>query len=142
MDSSGNLYGDAVGAGNLSCNAGIGCGVVFEIDSSGKFTALYAFAGGSSDGQSPIDTLLRDSAGNLYGTAQGGGDQSCENGCGVVFKLDGSGNETILHFFAGGATDGEYPQSGLITDGKGNLYGTTFEGGVANGGVIFAVKMQ
>jgi uncharacterized repeat protein (TIGR03803 family) len=148
MDPSGNLYGDAGEGGNLACGAGFGCGVIFRIDSSHNFTVLYAFAGGSNDGQIPDATLLRDAAGNLYGTTQYGGDLSCSlgggAGCGVVFKLAASGNETILHAFAGGTTDGEEPVPGaaLITDGKGNLYGTTSYGGVANGGVIFAVRAQ
>jgi uncharacterized repeat protein (TIGR03803 family) len=145
MDPSGNLYGDANVGGDLSCDPPIGCGTVFKIDSLGNFTVLYVFTGGSNDGEGPIATLLRDSAGNLYGTTYTGGDQSCTNsfgnpGCGVVFKLDGSGNETILHVFAGGTTDGALPESTLISDGKGNLYGTTTYGGVANGGVIFVVQ--
>jgi uncharacterized repeat protein (TIGR03803 family) len=142
MDASGNLYGDAGGGGDLSCGAGYGCGTVFEIDSSGNFTVLYAFTGSSGDGEGPDGTLLRDSAGNLYGTTYEGGNLSCNegSGCGIVFRLDTSGNETILHAFAGGTTDGEYPDSALITDGKGNLYGTTFNGGTANGGVIFEVR--
>jgi uncharacterized repeat protein (TIGR03803 family) len=142
MDTSGNLYGVAAEAGNLSCNGGYGCGTVFEISSSGNFTVLYAFSGGSSDGEVPHAALFRDSSGNLYGATETGGNQSCVNGCGVVFKLPSSGSETILHFFVGGTTDGAYPVGALITDGKNNLYGATLEGGVANGGVIFAVGAQ
>jgi uncharacterized repeat protein (TIGR03803 family) len=140
MDSSGNLYGDALNGGDLSCAAPYGCGVVFEINSSGNFTVLHAFAGSPADGEAPDAALLRDSAGNLYGTTPYGGDQSCEDGCGVAFKLDTSGNEIILHAFAGGATDGMQPGGALISDGNGNLYGATYLGGVANGGVIFAVR--
>jgi uncharacterized repeat protein (TIGR03803 family) len=100
MDTSGNLYGTADEGGDLSCGFdGSGCGTVFEIDSAGNFTALHAFPGGSGDGQNPIDTLLRDSSGTLYGMTYAGGDLSCSQnegtGCGVVFKLDASGNETI-----------------------------------------------
>jgi uncharacterized repeat protein (TIGR03803 family) len=144
IDPSGNLYGAAGVGGILSCptDSGRGCGTVFEIGSSGNFSVLYAFAGGSSDGAIPSAALLRDSAGNLYGTTDAGGNQSCEVGCGVVFKLTSSGSETILHFFAGGTTDGEYPRSALITDGKSNLYGTTSYGGTANGGVVFQVQTQ
>jgi uncharacterized repeat protein (TIGR03803 family) len=148
MDSSGNLYGDTGIGGNLSCSQpdGAGCGVIFEIDSSGNFTVLYTFAGEPNDGQGSSATLLRDTNGNLYGTTVYGGDQSCSMfgsvGCGVVFKLDASGNETILHAFTGGTTDGEFPQSGapLISDGKGNLYGTTQYGGSSSGGVVFIVR--
>jgi uncharacterized repeat protein (TIGR03803 family) len=145
MDSSGNLYGDTTKAGNLSCYSGYGCGTVFEIDSSGNFTVLHAFAGGSNDGQTPLATLLRDSAGNLYGTTLFGGNLSCGGlnpGCGVVFKLAASGNETILHAFAGGTTDGMQAVGPLIPDSKNNLYGTTSYGGLSNGGVIYQVQTQ
>jgi uncharacterized repeat protein (TIGR03803 family) len=131
MDSSGNLYGDADFGGDLSCDPPIGCGVVFEIDSLGNFTVLHAFTGGANDGQFPQGPLILDSAGNLYGTTLTGGDQNCaggegEPGCGVVFKLNSSGNETILHAFTGGTTDGSLPfPAALVSDGKGNLYGTT-----------------
>jgi len=145
MDPSGNLYGDADRGGNLSCTAPDGCGVVFEISSSGHFTVLHAFSGGANDGEFPQGALFRDSSGNLYGMTGFGGDLSCSlgdgAGCGVVFKLNTSVNETILHAFAGGTTDGAGPVPGaLISDGKGNLYGTTGGGGIANVGVIFAVR--
>jgi uncharacterized repeat protein (TIGR03803 family) len=145
MDPLGNLYGTATEGGDLSCGVVYGCGVVFEIDTSDNFTVFHTFLGGSNDGQDPLGTLLRDSAGNLYGTTQYGGDLSCSLGdgfgCGAVFKLSASGNETILHAFAGGTTDGLFPGgSALISDGKGNLYGTTATGGLTNGGVVFAVR--
>jgi uncharacterized repeat protein (TIGR03803 family) len=67
--------------------------------------------------------VIRDSVGNLYGTAFGG-----TGGVGVVFKVDTSGNETVLYTFTGGA-DGAVPESGVIRDSAGNLYGTTSGGG-------------
>jgi uncharacterized repeat protein (TIGR03803 family) len=145
MDSSGNLYGDAGSGGDLSCSPPDGCGTVFEINSSGNFSVLYTFVGGATDGQFPVATLFRDSAGNLYGTTAWGGDQSCSVfnslGCGVVFKLASSGGETILHAFTGGTTDGALPQGALITGGNGTLYGSAPYGGTLNGGVLFAVRM-
>jgi uncharacterized repeat protein (TIGR03803 family) len=145
-DSLGNLYGAASYGGDLSCYAPLGCGVVYKIDSSGNFTVLHAFSGGSNDGENPFSTLVRDSAGNLYGTTYTGGDQSCtlegNPGCGVVFKLDASGNETILHAFTGGTSDGALTFGSLISDGKGNLYGSTRDGGSVNGGVVFRVRAQ
>ena len=142
MDSSGNLYGDAVAGGDLSCDPPVGCGVVFEINSSGNFAVLHTFTGGPDDGEAPFATLLRDTNGNLYGTTVEGGNQFCESGCGIVFKLNASGNETILHAFTGGTTDGEYPVGPLITNGTATLYGTTGYGGLANGGVVFAVQAR
>jgi uncharacterized repeat protein (TIGR03803 family) len=145
MDPSGNLYGDTESGGDFSCNAPYGCGTVFEIGSSGNFAVLHAFTGGSSDGQEPLATLVRDSSGNLYGTAFAGGDQSCSwgngAGCGVVFEINASNNETILHIFGGGTADGAQPTSAvLVSDGKGNLYGTTQYGGTSDDGVVFKVR--
>jgi uncharacterized repeat protein (TIGR03803 family) len=137
MGASGNLYGTTVFGGDLSCG---GCGTVFRVDpTTGKETVLYAFTGGA-DGSEPICTLVRDRAGDLYGTTAGGGSSaSCANpsGCGTVFKLDTTGKETVLYSFCGGA-DGGYPQAGLIRDAAGNLYGTALVGAYL-AGVVFMV---
>jgi uncharacterized repeat protein (TIGR03803 family) len=72
-----------------------------------------------------------DSRGNLYGTTFFGGAHECTTnhlGCGVVFKLDTAGKETVLHNFTGGA-DGAFPYAGLMMDKAGNLYGTASQGG-------------
>ena len=138
-DSAGNLYGTTGGGGALADCNGYGCGVVFKLDSTGKETVLYNFTGGT-DGTYPEFGLIRDSAGNLYGTAFGGGGLSCNAGygCGVVFKLDTTGKQTVLYTFTGG-TDGGMPSSGLIRDGSGNLYGSAVSGGTYQRGVIFKV---
>jgi uncharacterized repeat protein (TIGR03803 family) len=44
--------------------------------------------------------------------------------------------EKILYSFTGGS-DGGAPQGGLVLDGKGNLYGTTQQGGSNSGGTVF-----
>jgi uncharacterized repeat protein (TIGR03803 family) len=137
-DNAGNLYGTTEEGGDLSCGSGsgFGCGVVFKLDTSGRETVLHRFTG-AADGGTPAAGLVRDAAGNLYGTTRGGGDLACEIGfgCGVVFKLDTSGRETVLHRFTGGA-DGSAPLAGLVRDNAGNLYGTTEEGGELPG-VVF-----
>jgi uncharacterized repeat protein (TIGR03803 family) len=100
------------------------------------FTLLHTFTG-APDGANPIAGLVRDAAGNFYGTTQQGGitgglcANSGLNGCGTVFKLDPSGNETVLYRFTG-AADGEFPAAGLVRDAAGNLYGTTQYGGVTS----------
>jgi uncharacterized repeat protein (TIGR03803 family) len=131
-DSEGDLYGTTQSAG-ISL-----AGVVFKLDPTGTETVLYAFTGGA-DGAYPLGGLIRDSAGNLYGTASGGG----ASRQGVVFKLDPTGTETVLYNFTGGA-DGGFPQAGLTLDSAGNLYGTTYYGGsgpVASGhGVVFMIQ--
>jgi len=129
-DSAGNLYGTTSGGGTG------GAGVVFKINTSGSETVLYAFTGGT-DGGYPLSGVIRDSAGNLYGTTEFGGTSA--SGAGVVFKLDTSGIETVLYSFTGGA-DGGYPLwVVLVRDSKGNLYGTTAGGGTAGAGVVFKV---
>jgi len=125
MDSEGNLYGTTLGGGNLQCSRR-GCGVVFKIDhSTGQESILYAFNG--SDGRLPSADLIRDEAGNLYGTTFIGG----ANNYGVVFRVDPDGHETVLHDFTGG-TDGARSTGALIRDDEGNLYGTTNYGGNVN----------
>jgi|HubBroStandDraft_1064217.scaffolds.fasta_scaffold23582_2 uncharacterized repeat protein (TIGR03803 family) len=124
-DSSGNFYGTTSGGGNLSGCNGSGCGVAYKVDRAGKETVLYTFSG-AADGARPIAGVIRDAAGNLYGTAANGGDliSACyngNNGCGVVYKLDQSGNETVLHAFtdaAGTLTEGETVKikEGMIFD--------------------------
>jgi uncharacterized repeat protein (TIGR03803 family) len=131
QDSAGNLYGETSKGGNeqvYGCDGYEGCGVVYELSPDGNYTVLYAF--NETDGFEPGGGLVRDAAGNLYGTTYFGGTYRNCNGddCGVVFKLDTAGNETVLHSFTGGS-DGALPAWGLVMDASGNLYGTTQSGG-------------
>jgi uncharacterized repeat protein (TIGR03803 family) len=118
QDAAGNLYG-TTNQGGASDG-----GTVFKLDPSGNETILHSFTG-VDDGVNPYSGLIRDSAGNLFGTAREGGG----NIFGAVYKLDSSGNETVLYGFKGPPNDGSYPQTGLVRDSAGNLYGTTSEGG-------------
>jgi uncharacterized repeat protein (TIGR03803 family) len=128
-DRAGNLYGTTL-YGGASDN-----GTVFELDKTGKETVLYSFTGGS-DGASPWAGLVLDAAGNLYGTAQGGGSSDCNGGCGVLFEVDRSGKETVLYEFTNG-DDGAGPVASLIWDKAGNLYGTAEGGGAYGVGTVF-----
>jgi uncharacterized repeat protein (TIGR03803 family) len=126
MDSTGNLYGTTAGGGKSGCNYfAVGCGVVFKIDSTGKYTVLYRFTGGA-DGGVPEPRLILDSAGNIYGSTTGINTPNQ----GTIFKLDRNGHETTLLTFKG--TNGDQPYGSLALDGKGNLYGTTYLGGNLN----------
>ena len=100
-----------------------------------QYSNLHSFVGGS-DGEFPQATVVKDASGNLYGaTLNGGGAANCgQFGCGVVFKIDVNGHETVLHSFNG--PDGAGP-AGLIVDGAGNLFGTAQAGGSSNYGVVF-----
>jgi uncharacterized repeat protein (TIGR03803 family) len=134
FDSAGNAYGTTVVGGNFNF------GTVFQLTphSSGKWTetVLYSFLAGG-DGKNPYGSVVMDAKGNLYGTTAAGGTGGvcAGDGCGTVFKLTRSGknwNESIVYNFQGGK-DGWDPGGGLIFDPKGNLYGTTADGGSANG---------
>jgi len=154
-DAKGNLYGTTERGGHNSntCKAarrdkheGPPCGVVFEVDASGNQTVLHRFTGGK-DGGVPVAGLILDAKGNLYGTTYfgGGNGQICFDdttvGCGVVFKLGASGKQNTLYTFTGGA-DGANPAAGVIRDAKGNLYGTTPNGGAHLGGLVFKVDAK
>jgi len=142
LDSSGNLYGTTYGGGSSSA------GTVFELtpglDGTWTESILYSFCptGNSCvDGAYPAAGLVFDSAGNLYGTTEGGGAYyECSSGlagCGTVFELSspaspgGMWTETVLYSFcaAPGCADGFSPTSQLAIDASGRLYGTTGEGG-------------
>jgi uncharacterized repeat protein (TIGR03803 family) len=92
-------------------------------------STLYTFQG-SPDGGMPYGGLVEDSTGAFYGTTQIGGDNSCGSlGCGTVYKLVGT-KESWVYSFKGYPDDGETPgYINLVTDGKGNFYGTTAYGG-------------
>lgn len=137
-DSAGNIYGAAQQGGNLADCDGGGCGTIFKIANDGSFTALYSFTGGA-DGASPTTTMIRDSQGNLYGVGESGGTGPCVGGCGVVFKMNSSGNETVLYSFNGPPNDGQEPVGPLVRDAAGNLYGTTTFGGPHNAGIVYKV---
>jgi uncharacterized repeat protein (TIGR03803 family) len=124
--SDGNLYGTTYfgGAGGL--------GTVFKVTPGGTETVLYSFAGGS-DGEHPYAGVIQGSDGNFYGTTYQGG----TSGYGTVFRLTPSGTEAVLYAFAGGSSDGAYPEAGLIQGSDGNFYGNTLQGGASNLGTVF-----
>jgi uncharacterized repeat protein (TIGR03803 family) len=129
FDAAGNLYGTTF-RGGAGCSGKTGCGTVFELTpkSDGTWTesVIYSFA--RKGGAYPYAGLIFDHAGNLYGTAVGGG----HHGAGVVFELKPNGNgswtESVLYKFCAltNCADGYYPYGGLTFGGAGNLYGTTY----------------
>ena len=135
-DGLGNFYGTTIGGGAH------GLGTVFELSpaSGGGWieTVLHSFGrADGSDGISPYAGLVRDSAGNLYGTTNAGG--SDHNG--IVFELSpgtgGTWTERILYVFQGEVADECGPRTTLLLDTAGNLYGTTSWCGDFDKGMIF-----
>jgi uncharacterized repeat protein (TIGR03803 family) len=127
--SDGNYYGTT-----LSGGAFFQSGTVFKITPSGSLTTLYSFCkqANCADGESPRAGLVQGKDGNFYGTTQGG---SSSNG--TAFKITSTGTFTTLHTFCSSCTDGSSPEGDLIQATDGNLYGTTSQGGVNDGGTIF-----
>jgi len=131
LDAAGNLYGTTLyggGSTSAACTTDqpSGCGVVFKIDASWNYSLLHTF-NGTPDAAWPLESdVTLDAAGNLYGTTSGGGASQW----GAVYKIDSAGSESVLYSFTGGK-DGAIPRSGLIRDGKGNLYGTASFGPIS-----------
>ena len=150
LDASGALYGTTVNGGLA------GMGTVFQLKPPAVTgeewteTVLYHFTGENGDGANPQSGLVFDSNGRLYGTTPFGGSGACTNpnapsGCGTLFELTppatpgGAWSETVLHSFTGENGDGANPQSGLVFDRNGRLYGTTSKGGKAGKGTVYTL---
>jgi hypothetical protein len=142
----GNLYGTTAGFNKQY-------GTVFELtpqkNGTWVFKLLYKFTGGV-DGAYPQPGLVFDKAGNLYGTTQVGGVNACDwtvpNTCGTVFELTptakGLWNEKVLYSFPGSGGP-SIPNTGLISDSSGNLYGATNAGGTHfDDGTVFKLTQQ
>jgi uncharacterized repeat protein (TIGR03803 family) len=107
-------------------------GTVFKIAPNGTVTLLHSFT--LSEGRSSAGGLVMDDAGNLFGTQSAGG----ASNFGTVFALAPNGGLTVLHSFSGGM-DGTFPGGMLARDKRGNLYGTTSNGGASTFGTAFQV---
>ncbi len=155
LDAAGNIYG-------TTQYGALAYGTVFELTRPSQLggawteTVLHVFCPSlpCEDGMIPNGGLIRDAAGNLYGTTTYGPDSSSNPAlpppyAGTVFQLappaqpGGAWTETILHSFCSVISNGTYcadgtaPAAGLIMDAAGNLYGTAYGGGNPGGGVVF-----
>jgi len=131
----GNVIGTAFGTEGGRNN----CGLVYELQKDNSYmpAVLYQFTGQTGDGCYPFGRVRWDRQGHLLGTTYGGG----TNGDGVVYELvqkNSRWQETILHSFD--LTDGTRPQAGLVTDHKGNWFGTTASGGKYKNGTVFEIS--
>jgi uncharacterized repeat protein (TIGR03803 family) len=135
----GSLYGTTVFGGTDNC------GTVFNLRpgptrpvsvfAPWSETVLHNLGQSGSDGCNPYSGVTLDQAGNVYGTTSAGG----YGGNGIVFELTLAGdrwNESVVHAFAGPG-DAAAPFSGVTFDNSGNLYGTTFLGGVMGNGAVY-----
>ncbi len=135
-----------ISTGRLSKAGRTAEGTVFRIGPSGAYTTLYSFGGVPGDGVNAEARLVRGSDGNLYGTTRDGGTSTnCGSyGCGTVFRVSPSGNETNLYSFGSQPNDGIQLFAGLVQGSDGNFYGTTgdtyWEQGPNNCGTVFRIS--
>jgi len=146
LDAAGNIYGTTTRGGYTSglCYPD-GCGTVFELSlqSGGQWTykTLYEFDGEIES--TPLCKPVFDSAGNLYGTTSVSAGSEVT---GTVFELspqlDGTWVEKVIHAFIDDTPDEGSPQSGVVFDGAGNLYGTVGNGGQFTDGIVYELRLQ
>jgi len=144
QDAQGNLFGTAFAGGPTS----VGGGAIFKVVPQGtdsNETVVYGFCSQTSgseclDGTGPTGPLAIDDAGDLFGTTEAGGDYSQGgSGGGTIFEITGA-TQKVLHKFCAKAScpDGSSPfNSGVVIDGSGDLYGTTYAGGRYANGTVF-----
>ena len=134
IDLAGNLYGSTLFGGTYNL------GMIYELSPSGSGTwtqtILHSF-GAPGDGQYPNGGLVFDHEGILYGTTGGGG----SFGKGTAFQLRSSGNgrwkeSTIYNFDSTLGT----PVAGFTMDTSGSLFGTTWDGGPYESGLVFELS--
>jgi len=133
FDSRGNLYGMTPTGGAY------GVGVAYQLrpqtDGSWRLSVIHTFTGGADGSSASAGRLILDRAGNLYGVTTVGG----ANGKGVAFEINhASTGWTLLPLYAfQDQPDGALPYGGLIFDGGGNLYGTTYYAGAHDVGTVY-----
>jgi uncharacterized repeat protein (TIGR03803 family) len=139
----GNFYGTTSQGGENGGSAG----EVFKITPGGTLTTLYSFCsqinseGTCIDGVNPYGGLVVATNGNFYGTTENGGTgENCIGGCGTVYEITLGGKLTTLHSFEG--SDGRVVNGGLVQAPGGNLYGTTWAGGINDDGTVFKITPQ
>ena len=128
----GNVFYGVTGYGGPNS----GQGVLYRINPDGTgYTILHTFHGGSTDAARPVGRLIVDGS-NVYGVSKNGG----TNNFGTIYSMDlTNGNVTVLHSFAGGTNDGEFPCASIVLIDS-TLYGSAELGGPDNLGVVFKIN--
>ncbi|MGH6889208.1 MAG: choice-of-anchor tandem repeat GloVer-containing protein [Rhizomicrobium sp.] len=126
-DGTSPLFGVTFGFGGEGITAP---STAYELVPGKSFQVLHTFGETEGDGAGADGPVVLDASGNLYGSTI---QSETEFEGGVVYELSPSGGwtETLLHTFCETfpCTDGSTPESGLVIDPSGNLYGTTRYGG-------------
>jgi uncharacterized repeat protein (TIGR03803 family) len=140
----GNLYGTTLVGGTSAECAQPGCGVAFEITTTGTYTKLHDFCSEPScaDGGQPYAGMIQATDGNLYGTTHLSREES------VIYQITPSGTFRTVHTFCGNQSCpyGDAPYAGLFQSTNGVLYGTTIAGGTSNTctncGIVYAYDLD
>jgi uncharacterized repeat protein (TIGR03803 family) len=137
IDPDGNLYVAADSGGSCGNDYNVGCGIVFELASTGGYVGTIGNFGSGSD----PSALILDAQGNVYGTTENILNQDIHES--TVYEASqsasGSWEYTVLYQFNSNGSGGSFPSGGLVRDTAGNLYGTTQEGGKNSKGVAFEI---
>jgi uncharacterized repeat protein (TIGR03803 family)/VCBS repeat-containing protein len=132
----GTLYGVTSSGGALA-NGAANLGTIFSLSLDGTFTSLFVFDG--VIGCEPHGSLVVARDGNFYGTTVGCAGLSGANQTGTIFRMTADGTVTLVHTFQG--PEGARPFGGLVEGIDGNLYGTAYDGGGHNLGVVFKLSL-
>ena len=130
LGADGNFYGTAYQGGAS------GYGTVFRMTPAGAITVLHSFGGPPEDGSFPLGTVSQMPDGSLVGTTEQGG----AVGGGTTWRIDASGNYTLLHSFSSTSNDGRQPYATLLP-ANGYLYGISFTDATVAGGVFFRLEL-
>jgi uncharacterized repeat protein (TIGR03803 family) len=125
-DKLGNLWGTA-----STSASGFGDGTVFKIALDGTFSVMKSFDianNAAPDGINPMDSLIQDKEGNLWGTTEDGGNSQPVTPGGTVFEIAPNGTFSTVYRFCSQANcaDGGYPHTNLTLGKKGTIWGTTY----------------
>jgi uncharacterized repeat protein (TIGR03803 family) len=129
-DGAGNLFGTTLYGGPYDD------GTVFEIRHQNAFMTLASFDG--INGEIPYSGVTTDAAGNLFGTTNGGG----ANNAGTVFeiaKTSAGYTNTLTTLVSFNGIDWAQPLARPVTNGAGDLFGTTVYGGAYGNGTVFDI---
>jgi uncharacterized repeat protein (TIGR03803 family) len=130
LDQNGDLFGTTFYGGSH------GSGAVWEITANGVPLLLHSFESSMYDGQYPETGVVLDVKGDVLGTTESGGRYYY----GTVWKLTPEGIYTTLHSFGGTPRDARYIYSGITLDAKGDMFGTSYEGGVHFEGAVWEIS--
>ncbi|MCM2551111.1 choice-of-anchor tandem repeat GloVer-containing protein [Burkholderia glumae] len=111
-------------------------GAIFRMTKDGHVSLVYSFNQPDVDAAEPINGVFQASDGNFYGTTH---TDKNHTKTGTLFRLTPGGKVTILHTFGVKQSEPQLPNSLLVEDHGGTLYGTTIRGGPSDSGAVYRI---